>query len=149
MILKNGSVKRELFENLGTRIEERFGEAAGLTRMGANIVTLPAGKISTQRHWHEEEDEFLLMLEGRAVVVEDDGDHEIGPGDVCCWPAGVANAHHVQNRSDAPVRYLVVGAGPDHDCVHYPDEGETMHHVPPRWWVEDADGKIVREGQTD
>jgi uncharacterized cupin superfamily protein len=149
MILRAGSVKGQRFENLGTRTEERIGEASGLTKMGANIVTLNPGAMSARRHWHEQEDEFLYVIEGHAVVVENDGEHQIGPGDMCCWPAGVDNAHHLQNRTDAPVRYLVVGAGPDHDRVHYPDEGQLLHHAPPRWWVEDAEGNNVREGLTD
>ncbi len=148
MILKAGSVRVERVEGSAPRLEERFAALAGLTQLGANICTLMPGTKSAQRHWHEQEDEFLYMIEGRAVMVDDDGAHEIGPGDICCWPGGEANAHHVWNRSDAPVRYLVVGAGPVADRVHYPDEGQVLHHVPPRWWVEDRDGNVVREGTT-
>ncbi len=151
MIIKAGEVAGERVEGSAPRMEERLADAGGLTRLGANIATLLPGEKSAMRHWHEAEDEFLYMLDGRAIVVEDDGEHEIGPGDACCWPAGVANAHHVLNRSDAPVRYLVMSAGAAAaaDHVHYPDDGLTLHHVPPRWWIEDADGRVTREGATD
>ena len=149
MIIKAGQVRSVRCDDIGQRSEEQIGPAGGLQRLGVNIVTLMPGETSTYRHWHEAEDEFLYLLEGRAVVVENDGVHEIGPGDMCCWPAGVDNAHHVLNRSNAPARYLVVGSGAERDCVHYPDQGQTMHHQPPRWWVEDAAGNILREGTTD
>jgi uncharacterized cupin superfamily protein len=149
MILKAGSITAERVDDIGSRIEERITDAGGLTQMGANLVTLLPGMTSTQRHWHEQEDEVLFMIEGCATVIENDGPHEIGPGDICCWPAGVPNAHHVMNRSDAPVRYLVVGAGPLADRVHYPDQGQVLHHAPPRWWVEDAAGNILRQGLAD
>ena len=149
MILESGSIPVERVNGSAPRLEERFGVAGGLTRMGFNITTLMPGERSAMRHWHEEEDEFLYMIEGEAVVVENDGAHVIGPGDICCWPAGVPNAHHVLNRSDAPVRYLVAGSEPATDVCHYPDDGQVMHHRPPRWWVEDADGRILREGSTD
>lgn len=149
MILRAGQVPSVRCDDLGQRSEERVGLAGGLQRLGANIVTLLPGETSTFWHWHEAGDEFLYLLEGRAVVVENDGPHEIGPGDMCCWPAGVNNAHHVLNRSDTPVRYLVLGSGADRDCVHYPDEGQTMYHEPPRWWVVDGAGHVLRGGSTD
>ena len=149
MILKAGTVAPKRVAGSAPRQEERVALAGGLRAIGANITTLMPGEKSSQRHWHETEDELLYMIEGRAVVVENDGAHDIGPGDICCWPAGVPNAHHVWNRSDAPVRYLVVGSNPVTDRCHYPDEGETLFHEPPRWWVERTDGTVVREGATD
>ena len=149
MILKANSVKGELVEGGSPGLEQRIAQAGGMQKMGVNIVTLMPGMTSSQRHWHEVEDEFLYMLEGQATVIENDGEHIIGPGDMCCWPGGVANAHHLKNKSDAPVRYLIVGSGAPFDQVHYPDEGQLLHNAPPRWWVEDAAGNIVREGLTD
>jgi uncharacterized cupin superfamily protein len=132
MILRSGSLPVICCDDIGTRTEEQIAAVGGLTKLGANLVTLLPGMTSTLRHWHEQEDELLFMIAGTATVVENDGAHQIGPGDICCWPAGVANAHHVTNRSDAPVRYLVVGAGPVSDIVHYPDQGHVLHHAPPR-----------------
>jgi uncharacterized cupin superfamily protein len=98
-----------------------YSDTGGLTQFGAFVETLEPGASSSDRHWHEKEDEFLYMLDGIATLVEDDGEHALEPGDVCCWPAGVANGHHVVNRSDAPCTYLIVGSRFDTDTVHYSD----------------------------
>ncbi len=96
-----------------------YSDSGGLTQFGAFVETLEPGARSSDRHWHEEEDEFLYMLSGTATVLEDAGEAVIGPGDACCWPAGVANGHHVVNRSGAPCSYLVVGSRKASDVVHY------------------------------
>ena len=89
----------------------RLGPAAGLTHFGASLVRLDPGAWSSQRHYHEGEDELLVMLEGEAVLIEDEGRTTLRPGDVAAWPKGVANGHHLVNESDAPCRFVVVGAG--------------------------------------
>ena len=53
---------------------KRIAPVAGLTEMGASHVTLDPGAWSSQRHWHDDEDEMVIMLSGRAVLVEDDGE---------------------------------------------------------------------------
>lgn len=149
MILRRGSVATSRVEGSASwRTEERLADAGGLRTLGVNICTLGPGEGSALRHWHEEEDEFLMMLEGEAVVIENDGEHAVGPGDVCCWPAGVDNAHHVLNRSDAPVRYLVAGNGPRRDVVHYPDDDRTLFREPDSWRIVAGDGTVLREGGT-
>jgi len=90
----------------------RIAPAAGLTELGASHVTLNPGAWSSQRHWHDDEDEMVIMLTGRAVLVEDDGERELGPGDVAAWPKGVTNGHHLINRSDEPSTFIAISAGP-------------------------------------
>ena len=89
----------------------RLAPATGLTEFGASHVRLEPGAWSSQRHWHEGEDELLVMLEGEAVLIEDDGETVVRPGDVAAWPKGVRNAHHLNNRSEKPCTFLVIGAG--------------------------------------
>lgn len=96
--------------------------AGGVTQFGANLVTLAPGAWSSQRHWHSHEDEMVVMLSGEAVLVENGGETRLGPGDIACFPAGVPNGHHLQNRSALPCTFLAVGT--DHvtvDECHYPD----------------------------
>lgn len=96
--------------------------AGGLCQFGANLVTLESGAWSSQRHWHTHEDEMLVMLAGEAVLVEENGETLLGPGDIACFPAGVANGHHLQNRSALPCQFLAIGTDqPDVDECHYPD----------------------------
>ncbi|MEL7721081.1 cupin domain-containing protein [Citromicrobium bathyomarinum] len=100
----------------------RLAPVAGLTRMGASHVTLKPGAWSSQRHWHSAEDELVVMLAGEAVLVEDDGETVIRPGDVVAWAAGAENGHHLQNRSDADCVFVAISAGPkERDTGAYPD----------------------------
>ena len=125
----------------------RLSEDGGLTQFGAYLETLEPGSKSSDRHWHEQEDEFLYMLSGEAIVVENDGEHRLQAGDAACWPAGAPNAHHVLNRSDAPCAYLIVGTRPTHDVCHYPDSGRTLHTEGDAWRMVDADGQVIRSGR--
>lgn len=105
---------------MGKRHYRRLAEAAGLTDFGVSHVVLEPGGISSQRHWHEGEDEFVVVLGGDAVLIEEDGETPLGPGDCCAWPKGVANGHHLVNRSDRPCTFIAIGRMAHTDC-HYPD----------------------------
>lgn len=89
----------------------RLAPVAGLTRMGASHCTLLPGAFSSHRHWHRLEDELVIVLAGEAVLIDDHGETPVGPGDVLAFPAGVANGHHLHNRSDAPFVFVAVSAG--------------------------------------
>ena len=111
----------------------RIAPATGLTDFGANVVRLEPGAWSSQRHWHEGEDELMVMVAGEAVLVEDDGRTVLRPGDIVAWPKDVANGHHLVNESEAPCTFLVVGTDNGKDC-HYPDidllaEGGTDRYL--------------------
>jgi uncharacterized cupin superfamily protein len=93
------------------RFWRRLAPAGRLTQMGASHVVLKPGGWSSQRHWHEGEDELLIMLTGEAILVEDDGEVVVRPGDVLAWPAGVQNGHHLINRTDQDCSFVCVGTG--------------------------------------
>jgi len=99
----------------------RLGEAGGLTRLGVSEVLVPPGAWSSQRHWHAEEDEFVWVLEGEAVLVTDAGETVLRAGDCAAFKAGDRDGHCVQNRSAAPVRLLAVSNRSDDDQGEYPD----------------------------
>ena len=100
----------------------RLAGPAGLSAMGASHVVLRPGAWTSQRHWHAEEDELLVMLSGEAVLVEDGGETMLRAGDVAAWPKGVRNGHHLQNRSDADCSLISVSAGDTaKDWGEYPD----------------------------
>jgi uncharacterized cupin superfamily protein len=102
------------------RWQRRVAEAAGLSKLGARHVVLDPGAWSSQRHWHEGEDEFLVMLEGEAVLIEDDGETALEPGDCAAFPKGVANGHQLVNRTGENCVFIVFGKAALSDC-HYPD----------------------------
>lgn len=106
----------------------RLAPAAGLAAMGASHVVLKPGAWSSQRHWHADEDELVVMLAGEAVLVEDGGETVLRAGDIAAFAAGVENGHHLQNRSDADCVFVAISAGgrgsgayPDIDMVFTPD----------------------------
>ena len=100
----------------------RLGDAAGLTQFGVNLLRLPAGSWSSQRHWHETEDEFIYVLQGEVVLVTDTGEDVLRAGDCAGFAAGVADAHHLQNRGPQEAVILEVGTrNPAGDAAHYPD----------------------------
>ena len=107
-------------EAMAKRWYRRLSPAAGLEDFGASHVVLEPGGISSQRHWHQGEDEFLVMLDGEAVLVEDEGETVLRAGDCAAFPKGVANGHHLVNRSEAPCVFICVGKVVETDC-HYPD----------------------------
>lgn len=104
------------------RFRRCLGDAAGLTQFGVNLTCLPAGAWSSQRHWHSAEDEFIYVIEGELVLVTDAGEEILRPGDCAGFKAGVADGHHLQNRTDRDASYLEVGSQhPDGDEATYPD----------------------------
>ncbi len=85
-------------------------------------MVLEPGGYSSQRHWHREEDELVVMLEGEVVLIEDAGETLVRPGDVLAWPAGVPNGHRVHNRSDADCVFIAISGGDrDKDSGEYRD----------------------------
>jgi len=92
------------------RIRRRLGDAGGLTDFGLNIMRLPPGNWSSQRHWHSHEDEFVYILEGEVVLIEDGGETVLRAGDCAAFPKNTGNGHHMINRSDADAVYLEIGS---------------------------------------
>ena len=103
------------------RSRKRMGNAVGLDQFGVNLTTLKPGAASALRHWHELEDEFVYLIEGELVLVENDGETPLGPGDAAGFKAGVANGHHLVNRSNRDAVYLEIGSRRAGEVAHYPD----------------------------
>lgn len=109
-------------KNVAGRWYRRLAPPTGLTTIGASHVVLKPGAWSSQRHWHAEEDELLVMLSGEAVLVEDEGETVLRAGDIAAWPKGVRNGHHLQNRSAADCCFVAVSGGDaERDWGEYPD----------------------------
>jgi uncharacterized cupin superfamily protein len=103
------------------RSRKRLGRAAGLTHFGVNICTLKPGAASSQRHWHEKEDEFVYVLEGEVTLCEDAGETVLKPGDAVAWKAGVANGHCLINKSGRDAVVIEVGTRAPAERAHYSD----------------------------
>ncbi|MGH8148861.1 MAG: cupin domain-containing protein [Steroidobacteraceae bacterium] len=104
------------------RLRRCVGDAAGLTQLGVNLLRLPAGSWSSQRHWHTAEDEFVFVVEGEVTLVTDSGEETLRAGDCAGFKAGAADGHHLQNRSGREAAVLEIGARRiEDDQVFYPD----------------------------
>jgi uncharacterized cupin superfamily protein len=104
------------------RFRRCLGDAAGLTQFGVNLTRLPAGAWSSQRHWHSAEDEFVYVVQGELVLVTECGEEILRAGECAGFPAGVADGHHLQNRSSADALYLEIGSRRlEDDETTYPD----------------------------
>jgi len=103
------------------RSRKRLARAAGLTHFGVNLCTLKPGAASSQRHWHENEDELVYVLEGEVVLCEDGGETVLKPGDAAGWKAGVANGHCLINRSNHDAIFIEVGTRAATERAHYSD----------------------------
>ena len=99
------------------RIRQRLGDAGGLRDFGVNLMTLPPGGWSSQRHWHSDEDEFVHVLEGELTLVENDGEILLHVGDCAAFPKGTGNGHHLINRSSAMAVFLEVGSRQPNDLT--------------------------------
>jgi uncharacterized cupin superfamily protein len=133
-------------EGFGTTDTVALADAGGLSQYGAYVQTLHPGARSSNNHWHENEDEFLYVLAGSVTITEGAEAHVLHAGDAACWPAGVPNAHHVSNQSDAACSYLIVGTRATKDNCHYPDTGRTLHTEGKNWRLLEADGKLFKSG---
>ena len=103
------------------RMRRRLGDAGGLSDFGVNLMTLPPGNWSSQRHWHSHEDEFVYVLEGEVTLVEDDGETLLHAGDCAAFAKASGNGHHLINRSNAVAVFLEIGSRHAPDLTTYSD----------------------------
>lgn len=108
-------------EMMAGRSSLRLGDAGGLTQFGANLVTLAPGALSSLRHWHQNEDEFVMVTEGVCTLVQDEGETEMRSGDCAAFPAGHTNGHQFVNRTAQVARFLVVGTKARSEVATYSD----------------------------
>ena len=128
--VKTGTIYPEPYASqMAGRSSLRLGDAAGLTQFGANLFTLEPGARSSLRHWHEAEDEFVLVTEGELTLLQDEGEYTLRAGDCAAWKAGDPNGHCFQNRTASPARFLVVGSKVATDTVHYSDVDFVLHRA--------------------
>jgi len=120
--VKTGSIYPAPYaEMMAGRSSLRLGDAGGLTQFGVNLVTLQPGALSSLRHWHMAEDEFVMVTAGECVLVQDAGETLMRAGDCAAFPANVPDGHHFINRSPAPVSFLVVGSKARREVATYSD----------------------------
>ena len=120
------------------RTRRRLGDAGGLRDFGVNLMTLPPGRWSSQRHWHSHEDEFVYVLEGELTLVEDAGETVLRSGDCACFPKGSGNGHHLKNNGPVLAVYLEVGSRQPDDLTTCSDIDVMSYNTDGRWLHKDG-----------
>jgi len=118
------------------RIRQRLGDAGGLRDFGINLMRLPPGGWSSQRHWHSHEDEFVYVLEGELILIEDGGETLLRAGDCAAFPKNTGNGHHMINKSGTMAVYLEAGSRQPADLTTCSDIDMMSSN---------ADGRFVRK----
>ncbi|MCW6509883.1 cupin domain-containing protein [Lichenifustis flavocetrariae] len=121
------------------RLRQRLGDAGGLTEVGINLMRLAPGAWSSQRHWHSAEDEFVYVLEGELILIEDGGESVLRAGECAAFPKGSGNGHHMINRSATTAVYIEIGTRSPADVTTCSDIDMMSTN---------ADGRFVRKDGT-
>ncbi|MEO6299457.1 MAG: cupin domain-containing protein [Paracoccaceae bacterium] len=125
---RTGSIYKSPYaEMMQGRSSLRLGDAGGLTQFGANLVQLEPGSMSSLRHWHQHEDEFVMVTEGECTLVQDAGPVVMRTGDCAAFPAGDADGHQFINHTDKVAKFLVIGTRGPHEVVTYADVDMVVH----------------------
>lgn len=120
--VKTGSIYPEPYAAMMKgRSSLRLGDAGGLTQFGANLVSLEPGALSSLRHWHRSEDEFVMVTMGECILIDDQGEHVMRPGDCAAFPANDGNGHQFVNRTDKVAKFLVIGTKAPQEVATYSD----------------------------
>jgi uncharacterized cupin superfamily protein len=104
-----------------TRERKRLGDAAGLTQYGVNLLRLPPGAWSSQRHWHTAEDEFIYVVAGEVALVTDEGEEVLRAGDAAGFKANDPNGHCLQNHAEQDAVVLEIGTRVPGNAAYYSD----------------------------
>ena len=103
------------------RVRQRLGDAGGLTQFGVNLLHLPPGAWSSQRHWHSAEDEFVYVISGEVVLITDKGEEVLRAGDCAAFPSNSPDGHHLVNKNPTTAVCLEIGTRKTDDFTRYPD----------------------------
>lgn len=127
-------------EPLAGRAKRALGDVFGLAQFGVNLTVLAPGAASSERHWHEKEDEFIYILDGEVTLIDDAGENVLTAGMCAGFRAGVAKAHKLVNRSGQPATILEVGTRIPDETVHYPEADMLARKVDGRFRLFHKDG---------
>lgn len=112
--------RTETYRNLACEFVDLSGD-----HLGVRLERIPPGQSSSYHHFHTAEEEHVYVLDGTGMLVRGEEETALAAGDHVWFPAGVPEPHHIVNRSDAWLTYLVFGERLSHDVVVYP-EHDTM-----------------------
>ena len=122
------------------RLKRPLGDLFGLSNFGVNLTHLAPNSVSALRHAHTRQDEFIYVLQGRPVLITDEGRTQLEPGMCAGFKAGIGNGHALVNESAEDVVYLEVGDRTPGDAATYPDDDLQATLVEGSWKFAHKDG---------
>jgi uncharacterized cupin superfamily protein len=125
------------------RSKALLGDMFGLDQFGINVATIAPGSWSSQRHWHRMEDEFIYVLVGELVLVDDSGETVMRPGMFAGFKANNGNGHHLKNLSTEAAVYLEVGSRFKSENVVYSDIDMKGENIEGRFVYTTKDGRRI------
>lgn len=117
----------------------RFGPLIGAAMLGASVYELPPGQSICPYHYEYGNEEWLIVLEGHPLLRHPEGEDQLEPGDVICFPVGRDGAHKVTNTTDPMARVLMISTTIEPSVAVYPDSDKLGF-----WSGDDRDRLLVR-----
>jgi uncharacterized cupin superfamily protein len=122
------------------RQKRALGDVFGLANFGVNLTRLAAGAVSSLRHAHTVQDEFIYILQGHPTLHTDEGHLKLSPGMCAGFKAATGNAHRLINETSDEVVYLEVGDRMPGDRGCYPDDDLQATSINGNWRFTHKDG---------
>lgn len=123
------------------RHKQPLGDLFGLSNFGVNLTRLAPGAVSSLRHCHTRQDEFVFILEGAPTLHTDEGCTALAPGMCAGFKAGSGNGHRLVNNTDREVVYLEIGDRTPGDEGRYPDDDLQAQLVDGAWLFTHKNGE--------
>lgn len=123
------------------REKRPLGDVFGLTNFGVNLTRLAPNAVSSLRHAHTKQDEFIYILQGHPTLHTDEGCTQLSPGMCAGFKAGTGNGHRLINETPEEVVYLEVGDRAAGDEGIYPDDDLKALLVEGKWQFVHKDGR--------
>lgn len=120
-------------EDYGAKFKGSYKEIAtvfGAKRLGFLLCTLDPKTFSCPYHWHTEEEELVIILEGEAMLRKNGEFRKVKAGDLIYHGTGPTTAHHMYNHSEIPLRYFVLSTQFPQESCHYPDSRKVLVRTP-------------------
>jgi uncharacterized cupin superfamily protein len=129
-----------LASRLAGRHKRPLGDLFGLKNFGVNLTRLEPNAVSSLRHAHERQDEFVFVLQGCPSLLTNEGKTRLSPGMCAGFRAGTGNAHTLINETEEDVVYLEIGDRTSGDEVTYPDDDLHAQFNDGQWMFSHKDG---------
>ena len=121
----NGDVWDRVEERPGWRSKDAWvGARIGAELIGGSMYELEPGDRLWPYHTHHANEEWAIVLRGQPTLRTPEGECELTEGDVVCFPRGERGAHQISNRTDAPIRVLMLSTLLSPDVIEYLDSGK-------------------------